>query len=236
MKPAIYIVAVQPAQDMRRPLDRGGGGTTIFYCGGFTRSGGFLEMGTFNVARSAHSMLCSIGAFMLLAAGDPTLSRVCAQPAQPKPFVQPEFNGCPGPNTSNRRCVGLNRWEVFGTKEGICGFCGTLDYVFQQGSCSGPVRPEFKVCRGCEVVPGSARDDHEARAVPISEAIACLVGLGGVAASLAVAICLITGPLTPLCFGTVFGPQATCYYNACANDCILINAILGEPSTACSGG
>lgn len=178
-------------------------------------------------------MLCSVGAFMLLAAGDPTLSRVCAQQAQPEPFTAPDFNGCPGPNSSNRRCVGDNRWEVFGTKEGAC---GVIDYVFQRGSCSGPVNPEVKVCRGCEVVPGSVRDDYEARAVPISEAIVCFVGLGGAGASIALAICLMTGPLTPACFGTYFGPQATCYFGICVYDCVLINNPRGGPTTACSGG
>ena len=190
-------------------------------------------MSTLNTARGAHSMLCSVGAFMLLAAGDPTLSRVCAQQAQPEPFTAPDFNGCPGPNSSNRRCVGDNRWEVFGTKEGAC---GVSDYVFQRGSCSGPVNPEVKVCRGCEVVPGSVRDDYEARAVPISEAIVCFVGLGGAGASIALAICLMTGPLTPACFGTYFGPQATCYFGICVYDCVLINNPRGGPTTACSGG
>lgn len=189
------------------------------------------------VRQGLTTLLHVIGALALLASLDPTLTRLRAESYPLKPF-SPNFRGCPPPNTSNKSCLGMNRWETSGVSEGICGYCGVKDFIFKPGVCNGPTMGsgETPICRECIVSPGSARDMYSQVAAPQSDAISCLVGIFGVGASLTIAGCFITAGWG--CVVALLGIGASegkdCYQPLCMTNCLLTEQKRGDPVTACA--
>lgn len=189
------------------------------------------------VRQGVTTLLHVIGALMLLASLDPTLTRLQAENYPLKPF-NPAFNGCPPPNTSPKSCLGMNRWETTGVSKGMCGYCGVKDFIFKPGVCNGPTTGtgESPICRECIVTPGSARDVYSQVAASQSDAIVCLVAIFGTGASLTIAACFLTAGwgcvVAALGIGAWEGKD--CYLPLCMTNCLLTDQKPGDPVTACA--